>query len=232
MKKSIITAHSGCEGTPDNSMGSIMTGIELGADCVEIDIRMDAYGKLWLTHDIAGSFDGILSLEEAFTVIAKAGIAVNCDLKEYPALFPTIAMADKCGVKHENLIFSGQISPAFLTEHPEVAQRARIFINSEEIYMFLASAPLADHPTCTRYISENIAKVADCMRAIGTEALNAPYKHMPDTLIAALHSADIKLSLWTVNDDENLSRLLSMDIHNITTRTVRSALRLSKKRTL
>ena len=32
MKNILITAHSGCEGTPDNSMESILKGIELGAD--------------------------------------------------------------------------------------------------------------------------------------------------------------------------------------------------------
>ena len=38
-RKIMITAHSGCEGTPENSLASIEKGIALGADCVEIDVR-------------------------------------------------------------------------------------------------------------------------------------------------------------------------------------------------
>ena len=34
MKNVMITAHTGCEGTPDNSMESILTGIELGAEAL------------------------------------------------------------------------------------------------------------------------------------------------------------------------------------------------------
>ncbi len=39
-----ITAHSGCENTPENSMESVRTGIALGADFVEVDVRLDPKG--------------------------------------------------------------------------------------------------------------------------------------------------------------------------------------------
>ena len=79
MKQILITAHSGCEGTQENSLTSIEKGIVLGADCVEIDIRSDAEGRLWLTHDLPESVSGLVSLEEAFSLIQKSGISVNCD---------------------------------------------------------------------------------------------------------------------------------------------------------
>ena len=34
-----ITAHTGCEGTPDNSLDSIRAGVAAGADIVEIDLH-------------------------------------------------------------------------------------------------------------------------------------------------------------------------------------------------
>ena len=34
MKQAVITAHSGCEGTPDNSLASIEKGITLGAEAL------------------------------------------------------------------------------------------------------------------------------------------------------------------------------------------------------
>ena len=78
----MITAHSGCEETPDNSIASIETAVRLGADCVEIDLRADGDGGLFLTHDMPDSFSGLVSLETAFEAIRRGGIAVNRDLND------------------------------------------------------------------------------------------------------------------------------------------------------
>ena len=48
MKGIMITAHSGCDGTPDNSMEHILKAIELGADCIEIDVNMGSRSPLYL----------------------------------------------------------------------------------------------------------------------------------------------------------------------------------------
>ena len=133
MKKIWITAHSGCEGTPDNSLASIEKGIALGADCVEIDIKTDRFGKLWLTHDLPEDFSGLVSLEEAFALIGKSGIAVNCDLKEYGALIPTLELAEKYGIGADRLIISGSVDTALLEKEPEITRRSKVFLNSEEL---------------------------------------------------------------------------------------------------
>jgi len=41
MKDFTITAHTGCENTPDNSIGSVLKAFDSGADIFEIDIRFD-----------------------------------------------------------------------------------------------------------------------------------------------------------------------------------------------
>ena len=121
MKETVmITAHSGCEGTPDNSLASVKKGIASGADCVEIDVRADGHGKLWLTHDLPEDFSALVSLEEAFALIRDSGIAVNCDLKEYDALLPALALADQCGIAPDKLIFSGSVDTKRLEAYPEI----------------------------------------------------------------------------------------------------------------
>ena len=52
-----ITAHSGCEGTPDNSLESVRAGVDLGADFVEVDVRLDPEGTPRLTHDMPAAYD-------------------------------------------------------------------------------------------------------------------------------------------------------------------------------
>ncbi len=222
-RKIKITAHSGCEGTPDNSIASIETGIALGADCVEIDIRMDAQGKLWLTHDQPALFSGLTPLEEAFELIQKSGIAVNCDLKEYGALLPALKLAEQYGIGPDKLIFSGSVDTIQLEENPEIAIRSQIFLNSEELVQDLSNEDIPDRAGQTAFLSANIDMASERLRALGAVALNAPYKYMPDELIEKLRERNVALSLWTLNSEEALREFMTKDLLNITTRSVSMA---------
>ncbi len=222
--KKLITAHSGCEGTPDNSMASIEKGIALGADCVEIDVRADGNGRLWLTHDLPDDYAGLVPLEEAFDVIGKSGIAVNCDLKEYGALLPVLALADDFGIGPEKLIFSGSVDTALLEKEPEIARRARIFLNSEELVRDLMKTDLPDRIGQTAFMLAHAGCVADRFHALHAEALNVPYKYVPDELIAKLRARNVALSLWTLNTEAALKEFMEKDLLNITTRAVSLAL--------
>ena len=229
MRKMMITAHSGCEGTPDNSMESILRGVELGADCVEIDIRMDEKGGMWLTHDAAADYASAVPLEEALRTIAAGGAAVNCDLKEERAFLPTLEMAEACGIPRDKLIFSGSVDVNALAEQPEIARRARIFLNSEELCRYMAEVFPETREAQTAYIMENLTEAAALMKKLGVEALNAPYKYLTDDEMARLRAAGVQLSLWTVNDETDQAWLMKADLVNMTTRSVVSAMNARSK---
>lgn len=46
-----ITAHSGCDGTPDNSMEFVRYALASEGNCLEADIRRNRDGELILSHD-------------------------------------------------------------------------------------------------------------------------------------------------------------------------------------
>lgn len=225
----MITAHSGCEGTPDNSIASIERGIALGADCVEIDIRLDAQGKLWLTHDLPALFSGLTPVEDAFALIQKSGIAVNCDLKEYGALLPTMKLAEKYGIGPDRLIFSGSVDTALLEVNPEIARRSQIFLNSEELVKDLSKKDAPDRAGQTAYLLENADAAAKRLWHLGAKALNAPYKYMPEALIGMLRERNVALSLWTLNEEAPLREFMRKDLLNITTRYASMALAIRKE---
>lgn len=227
--KKLITAHSGCEGTPDNSMASIEKGIALGVDCVEIDVRADETGKLWLTHDLPEDYSGLVPLEAAFDVIGKSGIAVNCDLKEYGALLPALALAEQYGIGPERLIFSGSVDTSLLERQPEIARRSQIFLNSEELVKDLSKKDAPDRAGQTAYLLDNADTVAERLHALGAKALNAPYKYMPDDLIGMLRERNVALSLWTLNEEAPLREFMRKDLLNITTRCASMALAIRKE---
>ena len=98
MRHTAITAHSGCEGTLRDSFEGIERGIALGAECVEVDVQMDAAGTLRLSHDARADYSGAETLEKAFARIADAGISVNCDLKAPRVIYPVLEMAKRYGL--------------------------------------------------------------------------------------------------------------------------------------
>ena len=47
----LITAHSGFNNTPQNTLESVIVGMESGADFVEVDVRSTKDGIVVLFHD-------------------------------------------------------------------------------------------------------------------------------------------------------------------------------------
>ena len=74
----LITTHTGCDHTPDNSIEYLDYVLTTGADGLEVDIRMDSNGSLYLSHD-KNSEDRI-PLEEVFTRLQKSGMFCNLAL--------------------------------------------------------------------------------------------------------------------------------------------------------
>jgi len=225
MKKTLLTAHSGCENTAENSLESIQTGIALGADCVEVDVRLSQDGTLVLSHDAPETAHGLVTLAEAFGKLPDS-VSVNCDLKQPDALYPTLELAQRCGIERDRLIFSGSVPIAQLQRDASIARRCRIFLNSEEICRFLMNDPSVSREAQAAFFMQNMEFIADFMKKLGAEALNAPYLYVSDEAIAALRRLGVELSLWTVNDADTLRHLLEKDILNITTRCVQTALEL------
>ncbi|MBR4331445.1 MAG: glycerophosphodiester phosphodiesterase [Clostridia bacterium] len=231
MKKNMmITAHNGCEGIPDHTLACIRKGIEVGADCVEIDVRADENGKLWLIHDLPADFSGLVPLEEAFALIQESGVAVNCDLKEERAFLPTIALADRCGIGPRQLIFSGSVDIKVLEARPELAKRSRVFLNTEVLVKDLTKIGNMHGAEQTAYLLAHAREAAERFHTLGAEALNASYRNMPDELIAKMRERDVPLSLWTLNSEEVLREFMAKDVFNITTRIPTAALRIREER--
>ena len=221
-----ITAHSGCDNTPDNSLESVRRGIALGADFVEVDVRLDPNGVPRLTHDMPAAFDALPTLEEALRLAAEGGVGVNCDLKESAALDAALALGEACGLGPGRLAFSGDVPVARLLAEPDIARRATILLNSEILCAHMAGTDTLTRAEQSLYIAAHPDQVRELLAGTGARALNAPYQALPLMLLRGLRACGVALSLWTVNDEADQRRLLQENLLNITTRNVRSALAL------
>ena len=221
-----ITAHSGCENTPDNTLESVRAGIALGADFVEVDVRLDPDGVPRLTHDMPAGYAGLPLLEDALRLAAAGGVGVNCDLKESAALDAALALGEGCGLSPARLAFSGDVPVERLLKEPDIARRATILLNSEVACAYMAGTEELTRAEQSLFLAARPDELAQLLHDTGARALNAPYQAFPGMLLRGLRACGVALSLWTVNDEAALSRLLREDLMNITTRTPRAALRL------
>lgn len=218
--KTLITAHSGSDGTPDNSLACVEYALSTAADAFEVDVRRLSDGTLALGHDAADHTAP--TLREVFTLAAaKPGVRVNCDLKERGLEPDVAALAAECGMSGR-LIFSGSVDAGIFAAHPELHDCAEVYLNIEEyvpdLYLNYRNIPdfeLTAAQTITRVCREH-----------GISTVNMNQVLITRRFIETLHENGIALSAWTVNEELFLDWFLGEDVRNITTRKPALALRL------
>lgn len=216
--ETMITAHSGADNTEENSIAFVRYALSGETDALEVDVRPDPEsGLLTLGHDaVTGESP---RLAEAFRLIAgKPGIFVNCDLKEYGIEYPVYELACAYGLE-DRLIFSGSFGVGALAAHPEIQKHARVFLNIEE-YVPDLYGTLKKDPS---RIGGAAKKMAAVCRENRIDTVNAYYQLAVPVFQEILASDGIGVSVWTVNDEQEIRGFLERGVTNITTRNLTGA---------
>ncbi len=209
----IITAHSGCEGTPDNSLEHVRTAIASGAECFEIDVH-EHKGTLYLTHDEKGNYDGCPTLAQCYELVAADDkVIMQCDCKSFGLAQSCMKLAEKYGIAHRVLV-AGSVG---LDEIP--------LLDQGETDWWLGMWE-SDHE------AEELAENCEKLQALGDRyrMINVDAGMVNDYMLAKIRAYGYHLSVWTVNTEEDLRRFMIMpEIWNITTRKPTLALRIRKE---
>lgn len=202
MMKTLITAHSGAENTVDNTLESIRVMAGCGADIIEVDVRK-VDGKLVMSHDEPAPGVQCDSLEDCFAVLREhADVRVNIDLKQNGIMGDVADLAQKCGVE-DRLLFTGAVGVEDIAcAH---ARGLNVWYNNDAM------------PADADWIAG--------VDALGFEALNLYYDDVTDALEEHMH----RLSVWTVDGEALLRRLLRAGVKSITTHLPKLALRLREE---
>ena len=240
-----ITAHSGCEGTPQDQLDTVEIALELGADIIEMDIRRAQDHVLRISHDALDpeGYAQKPTLEEVFRRIKDTDLKINCDVKEEATLWDIFRMADEYGIGKDRLILSGNTSPEQLARDPRICERATVLLNLEELlkvfYMSeglpgwdLEFIRLMDHPWAIikgipepeGYLHWHLDKIVEFLKLLKVSGVNLPYWCMTDRFAETCRENGIFFSVWTVNEPDKIERCILLGAGNITTRTVRAAL--------
>lgn len=208
-----ITAHAGCEGTVPGSREGIETAIRLGADVVEIDLRL-LDGVIWVSHDLPdiSKLHTYLTLEQALQLLCGSNVEINCDLKE-AAVFPHALKIIRQMNLESRIIFTGEFQPNFQC----AGDRYRYFQNAEHLFDMTPEQKLS---------RENVEQLMTYYQRNATGVFggyNISYKMLTPETLQMLSGTGIPLSCWTVDEGNVISALLREDIAYLTTNQVRNA---------
>ena len=214
----MITAHSGSDGTKENSIEFINTFLNEGIEAIEIDVRKDDHtNELYLSHDKSGTSNHPLLRDCLKIIVNNPNLKVNCDLKEENLEKDVIQLFKEFNL-FDSLIFSGTVNVSNINEN----NRPIICFNVENIINDI-------YTNYDNYSYEYIIETIDCyFKEKHITVLNINYKFCSDKMIEDLKRRNIDVSLWTVDDSKQRIHYIKENVYNITTRQVRDAIKERK----
>jgi glycerophosphoryl diester phosphodiesterase len=225
MKKPDITAHTGCMGTPDNTIASSLAGIEAGAGLIEVDVQTSQDGIAFLFHDelpifvistyselnqpdlrrrLSSIYENreLATLEQLFEETMDSDIRYNLDLKTEEAAEPTIDVMERMGMSHR-VFFTG--STQKMTQY-----RERIVWNTPTEWV--ASDWMSYRDSAMR--------LCDWLAQEGYYGLNMHYHTCCPELVEYAHKKELAVWVYTVDDPMIQTSMIEMGVDAITTRQV------------
>lgn len=220
MDSPLITAHTGADGMPDNSLEYVRYALMTNADALEVDIRPVDDGTLVISHDEAGL--DVVPLAKVFSLIAAhPSMKVNCDLKVAGLEERVFRMAVTCGLSGR-LIYSGTVDAGLYSHSELLRENVEIYLNVEE-YVPGLYRNYRDIPNFELQVA---ARMAETCHANGIRMINIHQWLVTRRLIEVLAKEGIGVSAWTVNEPAELEWFLRSGVANITTRNLQQALAL------
>lgn len=204
-----ITAHAGCMGTKMDSLEAVVEGIKYGADIIEIDLNIDKNGNLVLCHDKPKKFENYLRLEEVLKIIKiEETVLLNVDIKDTKLLAKLNNTILDFGLK-ERVFFTG-LDYQSLIDSMEILKGANYFINLGIPKLNVTELSNKDY----------LNRLLDELESLNILGVNINYRLVTPELINACKERKMMSSVWTVDDNENMKRMIALEVNSITTKKV------------
>lgn len=213
----LLLGHRGMGvGPGENTLGSLVEAVRLGADGVELDVRRTADGALALHHD---------------AVVEGAGVLADLTVDQLPAPIALLGAALDLLVGHlvnievKNLAFEPGFDPAELTARQvaallaERSYRDKVVVSSfsvatlEAVSVSDPDIPLGLLTTASYDQDKALAQVV----GRGWSALHPQHEAVTAELVQRAHSRGVAINTWTVNDRGRVRDLAAMGVDAIIT---------------
>lgn len=196
------TAHTGCMDTKDNSLEAIEAGVKHGAGIVEFDLRFLPDGTPVLSHDRPKGTEP--TLDEAFKKVSEyPHIKVNVDVKETKNLGAVYPLAQKYGI--EDRIFYTGIDLSFVDAARKDSPQVSYYLN------YSIKKPKQQTP-------EYLQELVNIVKSAGAVGININKGNATKELVDVFRQNGLLVSIWTVNKETDMYKILRLSPDNITTR--------------
>lgn len=199
-----ITAHTGAYDTEMNTVDSVKTAIDRGAQIVEVDIRQRPDGTVVMSHDLVVTNNDGNPFEDALALLKDSSIMVNLDIKDTKAL----------NNLHSLLVEYNVLDRSFLTGIETTNVKAVKESDCADMDYYLNYMP--SRPKV--FFDEYRQKLIELLEETGAVGINCNYKYANSQLSSLLHKKGYKLSVWTVDTRRKAKKMLAIKPDNITTR--------------
>lgn len=219
MSQPLVIAHRGASAHhPENSLVAFAAAVELGADGVELDVRLAADGGLVVAHDpnlldgravaelaCADLPDGVCVLAAALA--ACADLLVNVEIKAdgpgggLPLVEPVLAACATWGGRALVSSFDPATVDAVHAADPAVPTAQLTFLPDRPAFELAA------------WVAER-----------GHDAWHPHHATLDQAAVAAAHDAGVAVNTWTVDDPTRIAELASWDVDGVVTNDVPTAL--------
>ncbi len=232
----LITAHTGCDGTPHNSVESLLRGRGLGADFCEIDVRSTGDETPVLWHDDALEtrsgervLIGNLSLAEIRSQSRSGEILLGPDREGILTLEDILPLMgasdlllnldlkdDECIVPVAKLVKSWNLAERVVFSGCGKVRASylktnypgfQVLLNADEA--FLKRKDLAGE--------EIIRGVCETALSAGCCGINLRHNFYTPELQEYADRRFLPLSVWTVGPEDGYDRFIRGGVHSITT---------------
>ena len=231
----LALAHRGGAGHPDldgleNTLTAFRHAVDAGYDYLETDVHVTADGVLLAFHDETldrvtdgagriwdqpwhrvreariGGTEQIPTLDELFETWPR--LRVNIDIKSEPAVLPLV----ECVERHRAW------DRVCVTSFSDRRRRAALRRLSKPV------ATSGGQSVTTAFVLAANSRVPGAVRAAlrGVDCLQVPVSHkgipvVTPRTIAAAHAVGVQVHVWTVNESDEMRRLLDLGVDGLIT---------------
>lgn len=232
MNVPLIIAHTGCEGTPDNTLESCLAGKDAGAEVLEVDVQATKDGVCVLHHDDHPAFSSctfeelkqdnplkfeagrsLVKLEDVLIRFKGTAVSFNLDLKNDAAALPALKLLESMDMR-EQIYFTGATDRVLNSPF-----HSRVMWNTPEKLSKLGSAvyEAAIEEICTR------------VKQAGCAGINVDFPSCRGSLVRIAHEYGLRVWIYTLHDITCFKMFADMGVDAVSVLDVSGAAAIRKQ---
>lgn len=242
--RGLVTADAAAHNVTENSFAAVAGAHAAGARYVESDCHLTSDGEVVLCHDVDLSrvtgdprrVDNVSVNELGDLLIDRGGLITLANgLDAFPDIRFNLDVKAESAAEPVGRLVAPHAERVLIASFSDARRRAALRA-ADDAGAALTPATSAGTATIARILTALPLRSPTLLRRAfrGIDALQIPPRHgrlriLSPRLIAAAHDHGIEVHVWTINDPDDMRRLLEMGVDGLVTDRADVALRVASE---